>query len=63
VASPASRASGAPVHLDPCRPDVGRRTMSISSKEHVMERKELAFFIAIGGLVLVTIVVVVSRFV
>jgi hypothetical protein len=29
----------------------------------VMDRKELAFFIALGGLVLVAIVVVVSRFV
>jgi hypothetical protein len=39
----------------------GRRPTS--SKEYVMERKELAFFIAMGGLVLVAIVAVVSRFV
>jgi hypothetical protein len=34
-----------------------------SSKEYVMESKELAFFIVLGGLVLVAIVVVVTRFI
>jgi hypothetical protein len=36
---------------------------STSSREFVMARKELVFFIAMGGLVLVVIVAVVSRFV
>jgi hypothetical protein len=43
-------------------PDVAPRR-PIPSKEFVMDRKELAFFVVLGGLVLVAIAVVVTRFV
>jgi hypothetical protein len=47
----------------PARADVGRRRRPTPVEEHVMERKELVFFIAMGGFVLAVVVAVLSRFV